>query len=98
APRLIGSGRYGLPVDGLAGARLLRVCWRFNTGSEPLDHPRMAGVHLAGVPSVPRLGRIIAPAGRALTSRASAGTSSLMEQLVARAGAELELSRILLKS
>ncbi len=96
APRPIGSERYGLPVDGPAGARLLRVCWRFNAGVEPLDQPKIGGVYIAGVPSVPRLGCIIAPVGQTLSSRASATISSLMEQLVARARAELELSRFLL--
>jgi len=96
-PRPAGPDTYWVPLTGQPGPRTLRLRWRFLPEGESLEHPHLGGAYLRGVPASPRQGRVIVPFGYGVSSMPEGNESSLMQQLLARAQAQLALCHFLAK-
>jgi hypothetical protein len=94
-----GPKRLWLPLPGRAGVRRVRLCWFHGKDEEALARPNLAPVRLEGVADGPLLGVLAVPSGwrpdGATAARLHAGAAAAAAQDLARADAQLRLSRAL---
>src|SRR5207253_5173423 len=73
------------------GPHALRFYWRSPAEAEPLARPHLGGAYLAGLPAVPLECRLLVPPGYEVASTQGGAASSVIQQIMARARAQLTL-------
>jgi hypothetical protein len=94
-PRPAGPDSYWVFLSELAAAHTARVYWQLPPDAEQLERPRLGGVSWDDLAAPTVLARLHVPPGRQVSSRPQGSLSTLMQQLWARAQAQLDLSRFL---